>query len=173
MDTTHLFNSLRKLSGSLSQIQVDSVNAILSACNKHLVTDSNQIAYILATAYHEARLKPVREVGLGRGHPYGVPDKETNQTYYGRGFCQITWKGNYQTFAKLLNIDLVHNPDLAMQPESAAEIIVIGMKNGLFTGKKLSNYFTATINDPINARRIINGTDKAELISTYYKTILT
>jgi putative chitinase len=172
MQAEKLLNSLRKLAGSLSQIQVDSVNAILSACNKHLVTDDNQIVYVIATAYHEARLKPVKEVGLGHGYPYGIADKETKQTYYGRGFCQITWKSNYQTFAKMLNVDLVHNPDLAMQPDYAAEIIVIGMKNGLFTGKRLSNYFTGTTNDPINARRIINGIDKAELIATYYKTIL-
>lgn len=172
MNTTELFNSLRKLNGSLSQIQVDSVNAILEACALYKVTSDMHISYILATAYHESRFKPVREIGLGHGRPYGVADQITHQTYYGRGFVQLTWKSNYQTFAKLLNLSLVENPDLAMQIDCAAEIIVVGMKNGIFTGKKLSNYFTGVTNDPVNARRIVNGSDKAELISGYYKTIL-
>lgn len=172
MQADKLFESLRKINGSLSQIQVDSVNAILEACNKHSVTDLNQVSYILATAYHEVRLKPVREIGLGHGKAYGLANTSTHQVYYGRGFCQLTWLSDYQTFSKLLNTDLVNNPDLAMQPDYAAEIIVVGMKNGLFTGKKLSNYFTGVTNDPVNARRIVNGIDKAELIAGYYKTIL-
>lgn len=172
MQADKLFGALRKLNGSLSRIQVDGINAILEACNKHLVTSDMHIAYILATAYHEARFKPVKEIGLGNGHSYGVPDKITHQTYYGRGYVQITHKSNYQTFSKLLNIDLVNNPDLALQIDYAAEIIVVGMKNGLFTGKKLCDYFCAGTEQPIAARKIINGQDKAELIAGYYKTIL-
>lgn len=172
MQADKLFVDLRKINGSLSQIQVDGINAILEACNKHSVTSDMHISYILATAYHEARFKPIREIGLGHGKAYGLANTSTHQVYYGRGFCQLTWLSNYQTFSKLLNIDLVNNPDLAMQPDYAAEIIAVGMKNGVFTGKKLSNYFTGVTNDPINARRIVNGTDKAELIAGYYKTIL-
>jgi len=172
MNITELFNSIRQLAGSLSQIQVDSINAILEACNKHSVTDEHQVAYILATAYHEARFKPLREIGLGHGHSYGVADKDTLQTYYGRGFTQLTWKSNYKTFGKILNIDLVNHPDLALQIDYAAEIIVIGMKGSLFTGKSLHNYFTGATNDPVNARRIVNGIDCAELIAGYYQKIL-
>jgi putative chitinase len=170
MDLTKLFNALRSLSGSLSQIQVDSCNAILEAGNKHAITDVHQIAYILATAWHESRLKPIEEIGKGAGHAYGK--LVNSHAYYGRGFVQVTWKYNYATFGKLLNIDLVNHPELALQPDYAAEIIVLGMKNGLFTGKRLSNYFTATSQDPINARRIVNGLDCSELIAGYYKHIL-
>jgi predicted chitinase len=179
MNTIELFNSLRKLNGSLSQIQVDSINAILDACNKHLVTDEHQIAYILATAYHEARLKPVREIGLGKGHKYGQNIKQNGlkylnpkQIYYGRGLIQLTWYENYLQFGLVIGIDLLNNPDLALQPDYAAEIIVIGMKKGMFTGISLGHYFSKLANDPINARRIINGVDCAELIAGYYKAIL-
>ena len=120
MNTPAIFTALRKFNGQLSQVQVDSVNAILEACTKHNVTDVHQISYILATAQHEAGLKPVSENGRGAGHPYGKPDPITHQTYYGRGFVQLTWKGNNQQFSKLLGVDLVNRPELALQPDYAA-----------------------------------------------------
>jgi hypothetical protein len=76
------------------------------------------IAYQLATTYHEAghTFQPIAEFGKGRGHPYGVPDPATNQTYYGRGDVQLTWKRNYELFGQNLGLDLVNQPDLAMDP---------------------------------------------------------
>jgi hypothetical protein len=41
----------------------------------------------------------------------------------------------------------------------------VGMTKGLFTGKKLSDYFNDKLDDWINARRIINGTDKNEFVA--------
>jgi putative chitinase len=46
------------------------------------------------------------------------------------------------------------------------------MTLGLFTGKKLSHYFNDNIDDPVGARRIVNGTDKAKLIALYHKNFL-
>ena len=66
-----------------------------------------------------------------------------------------------------LGIDLVSNPDLALVPEHAAQIMCIGMLDGWFTGKKLGDYFTAQKTDWVNARRIINGADKAQAIADY------
>jgi hypothetical protein len=43
------------------------------------------------------------------------------------------------------------------------------MTRGTFTGKKFSDYFAADADDWINARRIINGKDKANLIAGYGK----
>lgn len=186
MNTQKLFDNIRAITSDkkLSQTQVDSVNAILASCDKHAVTDIHQIGYILATAYHESRLSPVEENGKGAGHDYGmhldigkgaghrVPYTTPNVLYYGRGFVQITWKSNYAAFSRLLGADLVNHPELALDIPIAAEIAVIGMKNGMFTGKKLSNYFTGVTNDSVNARRIVNGTDCAALISGYYSHII-
>ena len=185
MEIQNLFTTLRQMAGSLSQPQVDSVNAILEACSQHGVTDTHQIAYVLATAYHEARLKPVEEIGKGQGHPYGgmlkmakdsngnhIPYTTPNQIYYGRGLVQTTWYENYAQFGKLLNIDLLNHPELALNTPVAAEIIVVGMKGGLFTGASLGRFFTPTSQDPINARKIINGLDCAQLIAGYYSHIL-
>ncbi|MFA5899571.1 MAG: hypothetical protein WC829_10705 [Hyphomicrobium sp.] len=76
--------------------------------------------------------------------------------YRGRGLSQITGKGMYAKFARLLNIDLVGNPDLALRPDIAARILVVGMRDGLFTGKKLRDYIGNGKLDYKGARAIIN-----------------
>lgn len=128
---------------------------------------SEDIAYILATVYREAgsNMQPVREIGQGIGKAYGTK-------YYGRGLVQITWEYNYVRFDQLLGIDLVGNPDLALDWKYAVPILVKGMTQGLFTGKKLSDYFTTKTSDPVNARRIVNGTNDATMIAGYFKTFL-
>jgi putative chitinase len=47
-----------------------------------------------------------------------------------------------------------------------------GMTVGLYTGKKLSDYFNDKRTDPLGARDIINSGDRAALITTYYKSFL-
>ena len=183
MNKDNLFNTLRSLSKGLTQVQVDSINAILDSCTKHGICDYRHIAYILATCYHESRLKPIEEIGKGKGLPYGGkldmgggPGKRVQYTtpdklFYGRGFVQLTWLCNYKAFAKLLGVDLVNRPELALQIDIAAEIIVVGMLKGMFTGKKLSDAFNDHESDAIEAREIVNGHDKAVLIKGYYDKI--
>jgi hypothetical protein len=65
------------------------------------------------------------------------------------------------------------NKDRALEPSIAAEVMYAGMRDGDFTSKKLSDYFSATVNDPVNARRIINGTDRAQTIAGYHEKFLT
>ena len=105
-------------SGSMSQGQVDGLDAILDHWESDGggSKDDRWLAYALATAYHETAktIGPIREIGLGHGRPYGVPDPVTGQTYYGRGLVQLTWKKNYQAFSDILKVDLVGNPDLAL-----------------------------------------------------------
>lgn len=141
------------------------------------------ISYILATTHWETGAygqrfiyEPVPEQGKGKGKAYGISHKKTGKVYYGRGFVQITWFDNYERFTKILNklghdVDLVNNPDLALKPEIAVLILVIGMKDGKFTGRDLSDYFTSTKSDYYNARKIINGLDKAVIIADIAKEI--
>ena len=63
-------------------------------------------------------------------------------------------------------------PALAMRPDVAAAILFYGMVEGWFTGKKLADYFGPGRNDPVGARRIINGTDKAATIAGYHATFV-
>jgi len=161
--------------GQLLQAQVEGVEAILDAWNSSGATDLRWLAYILATAFHETAgtLQPIAEYGRGKGKKYGVKGKY-GQAPYGRGFVQLTWDVNYERADKELGLKgkLLKNFDLAMQAETAAKIIVTGMVEGWFTGKRLSQYFNAKADDPVGARAIVNGKDKAQLIAGYYEAFL-
>lgn len=94
--------------------------------------------------------------------------RKQNLRYYpwhGRGFVQLTWQANYIKAGKALDVDLISKPDRALDPDIAADILVIGCKEGWFTGKKLADYITLQRSDFVNARRIVNGTDKAQSIA--------
>ena len=164
--------------GSMYQGQVDGCLAILNAWEQHApASDPRFIAYSLATTFHETArsMAPVRELGAGRGRAYGNPVPPYNQIYYGRGLVQLTWERNYTYATKRLrelglvgsDVDLVRNPDLAMRPDIAAAVLVCGMSEGWFTGRKLIDYFRGTRSDWVDARVIINGHDRAALIASY------
>lgn len=153
--------------GRLSQSQVDGMEAILDEWHARVWGDARWLAYMLATAYHEVdrSMQPISEYGKGRGRSYGVPDPVTGQTYYGRGLVQLTWKTNYQKMAALTGLDLVHFPDKALELRPAVMILFDGMRDGSFTGLGLPYFFNDRIDDPVGARKIINGTDRAEQIA--------
>lgn len=161
--------------GSLSQQQVDGLENLLTVWEKSYGQNPYRwLAYMLATAYHETArtMQPIAEYGKGRGRPYGIPDPTTKQTYYGRGYVQLTWLENYRRASAELGVDFVNQPDLAMKPNHAAEILYRGSIEGWFTKKTLADYFSDAKSDPVGARRIINGTDRADLIAGYYRNFL-
>lgn len=159
----------RPFDGELSQNQVDGQNFLLAVWEKHpLSADLRHIAYALATTFHETAktMLPIAEYGKGKGKPYGNVDPETGQVYFGRGYCQLTWRDNYSKATKVLDLtgadDLVLHADRAMDPTIAARIIYLGMDEGWFRGdsqgrQTQSRYFDIDTDDPFNAREIING----------------
>lgn len=153
--------------GKLNQSQVDGINTILKAVSDFGLTDLRHISYVLATAYHETArtMQPIEEYGKGKGHNYGVAIK--GKVYYGRGYVQLTWLSNYVTMGKLLDVNFVDNPALACDPEIAAKIMLEGMTRGMFTGYKLDDYISGSKCDYKNARRIINGIDRASDVAEY------
>jgi len=155
--------------GKISVSQTGGINAIISEFNRRGFTDIRWLAYILATSYHETakKMQPVTEYG-GQTYLKSKP----YYPYYGRDLCQTTWKANYEKVKKFTGVDVVSNPELIKDLKIASQVIVEFMNMGYYTGKKLSNYFNNTKDDPLNARRIINGTDKAELIATYHSKFL-
>lgn len=167
------FNSIREalFADHLEQSEVDGMNTIVAAWNEVSPEDDiRKLAYCLATTYHETgrTMQPVEEIGKGHGKDYGIADKRTGKVYYGRGYVQLTWLVNYTKMGTLLKVDLTNHPELALQPSIAAKVMFTGMALGTFTGRKLANYFNNGSEDPVNARRIINGLDKATEIATYY-----
>jgi putative chitinase len=162
----HLFN------GSLKQTQVTGLTAVLDHWESDYASkDDRWLAYALGTAHHETdrTFKGIEEYGKGRGKPYGEPDPQTGKAYYGRGLVQLTWKTNYKKMGDIIGVDLVKNPEKALDIDIAAKVLLIGMMRGIFTGKKLSDYFSPSKEDWVNARRIVNGLDKANLIAGYAK----
>lgn len=160
----------------LRQKQVDALNFLLDRMDAWAVPELplQKVSYILATIKHETAdtYLPIAEYGKGKGRIYGKPDPVTGKRYYGRGYVQLTWKFNYERMGKLLGIDLANNPDLALGPETAWQITELGMTKGLFTGKKLSDYINDRKCDFHNARKIINGLDRAGLIAGYARSFL-
>lgn len=137
---------------------------IIAECQKRGAL-RNQAAYILASAYWETArtMEPVREA-------FWLSEdwRKNNLRYYpwyGRGFVQITWEANYVSLGNRLDVDLTTNPDVVMDPALSAKILVIGMLEGLFTGKKVSDYITLQQSNYRGARRVVNGTDKASAIA--------
>lgn len=166
------FNAVRTslFKGKLKVSQVEGIEGILSKWEHDKYTDLRWLAYMLATVYWETAqtMQPIEEYGKGRGRIYGKADLETGQIYYGRGFVQLTWKYNYLAMSKVVGVDLVKHPEKALDLHIATTILFHGMIHGSFTGRKLEHYFNYKP-DWYNARRIINGIDKAETIATIAK----
>ena len=182
------FAIIRLKFGSLSQEAVDNINLIVETCEKYNLTYP-QTAYLLATTYHETggTMKPIKEYGKGKGRKYATIYTNTEgvkygiagsggdtylysdypHLYYGRGFSQLTHWVNYKFAGEQLGIDLINNPDLALEPKYAAEILVKGSKEGWFTSKKLSDHINDKSKNYYQARRVINSLDKAQLIASY------
>lgn len=141
-----------------------------------------QRAYILATVKHETggRYASVSERYNGSPRAYftrkyeGRADLGNTQPgdgykYRGRGPIQITGRANYTKVSKKLNRpELVENPDVLLSDfDLAYESAILGMLQGWFTGRKLSQYVSELKVDYGNARRVVNGTDRADMIAGY------
>lgn len=158
---------------TMFQAQVDGCSRILDACGEGHWPLA-WAACALATAFHETAhsMRPRDEIGHGKGRPYGAVD-HTGKAPYGRGYVQLTWTKNYQKADSELGLGgrLAANYDLALEPDIAAKIMIHGMAEGWFTGKKLADYLPkdgeAEQEDFRLARKIINGTDRADLIAGY------
>jgi hypothetical protein len=194
MHRKFFFDSVRQslFKGTLAEGQVEGMTAILDYFETHMRDgDLRWLAYIVATAFHETAytMQPVRETLadsdakameiLDRAYAagklpwvrtvYWTPD-EDGKSWLGRGLVQLTHKRNYEAMSEMTGIDLVAEPDRAMEMATAVKILIEGMVAGSFTGHKLADHLNAYKEDWVNARRIVNGTDRAEKLAEYAKT---
>ena len=188
INRANFYNLFKKHFGitKINQSQVDGFEAIFNEWEKRQLSDIRWLAYMLATVWHETatKMQPIEEYGKGSTRKYGKKIKHSgvsyifpNKIYYGRGFVQLTWFENYELMGRLLQIDLLKNPELALVMDVSVKILFEGMTKGAsnfgdFTGKCLEMYFNEKTNDPLGARRIINGTDCANLITNHYINFL-
>ncbi|WP_241565184.1 glycoside hydrolase family 19 protein [Paenirhodobacter populi] len=175
------FDRIRPLfGGRLTQAQVTGLNCILHATAQLPVTYR---VYLLATAFHETArtMQPITERGTldyfrryepetAIGRRLGNVRAGDGYLFRGRGYVQITGRTNYTNAGRKLGLDLVGNPDLALRGDIAASIMVRGSCEGWFTGRKLADYLDRSPPDYVNARRVINGTDRAALIAGHARS---
>jgi hypothetical protein len=186
--TSAFFAAVRPLfGGALSQSQVDGINVIIAAWDAYGDADRAKLAYILATAFHETAqtMQPVKETQYTANVPSDslvkarltkawkagklkVKRDYWSGGYFGRGLVQLTHAANYQKAGEKLGVDLISKPSLALQPDISARILITGMLEGWFTGKKLSDYGA----DFKAARAVVNGNDRASLIADHAETFL-
>lgn len=156
---------------------INSIPLILKECQRYGVTDKGQISYVLATALHESRLGQwMVEFASGEQYEWrrdlGNTQPGDGVKYKGRGFVQITGRKNYTDWAERLKLDLVNQPQLATDPAIASKILVLGMREGTFTKHRLIDHINGSKQDFVNARRIINGLDRASHIADLATTFL-
>lgn len=169
MLSSAFFDAVRPLfGGALTQPQVDGINIIAKAFSERGDADNRHLAYLLATAKWETAhtMQPIYEMGAKKyfdkyepgtkiGKALGNTSKGDGYRYRGRGYVQCTGRANYRKFG------IEDEPDKALEPDIAANILIIGCLKGTFTGKKLSDYTRF-----YDMRRVVNGTDKASEIAT-------
>ena len=156
---------------SFAADQVSNAKIIMDEC-VNFTKDPRHLAYVLSTAIGECDLRLIKEQKAREGTAlWDLQKRYWNTGYFGRGFVQITWHEVYARFGKILGIDLVGNPDLALKPDVAAKIMCMGMKKGLLTGVSLDTYFNEQKSDWFNARRIVNILDKAQIFADRAKAI--
>lgn len=185
MDLKVFFDELRPIFGGyITDAQVHGIQIILDSWRKYGDGNDQKLAYVLATAKHETAhtMQPIYErgpktyfnkydAGTAIGKRLGNTQKGDGFKYRGRGYVQLTGRRNYLYVGNELGIKLVDEPDLALVPSTAARILVVGCMRGWFTGKGLNDYIDSAdesddedLREFIEARRTVNGKDKAEAI---------
>lgn len=137
------------------------------------LTDVRHQAYVLATIKHETghTFLPVLEQSNGNAYEgradLGNTIPGDGARFKGRGYIQLTGRANYARFSGMLTLPLLENPELACEPFVSYRIASVGMRLGLFTGKRLEHYLNEGMTDFVDARRVINGLDRAREIAAY------
>lgn len=141
-----------------------SVSGLLNTFGRHRISTGQAQAFGRIDGKRAAMQKEIANVvygGTWGAANLGNTKEGDGFLFRGRGLVQITGRRNHAKFSDVLGVDLVANPDLALDPKYAVQILVIGMAQGLFTGKRLSDFINGATTDYRGARAIINGSDRA------------
>ncbi len=179
MNRAAFFGAARRsmFPSGLSHVQVERIETLLDAVEK-ADWPLAYAAYALGTAHHEtAKWQHLKELG---GSTYfarydGRKDLGNTQPgdgarFAGRGYVQLTGRSNYRKAGTAIGVDLIKEPQRAEDPAIAARLLVWGMETGAYTGKACRDYLDKTPPDYVGARRIINGTDRAEMVAGYARS---
>lgn len=137
----------------------ENIATIVDSLNQKQIATPRVIAYAMATTERETgnTFKPIEEYdGPQQAIALGYSGGER---YYGRGYIQITHDYNYAMYGEKIGMgeELVNNPELALQPKIASEILAAFFKDNGVAAKAEENF--------VEARAPINGSDQAENIA--------
>lgn len=186
MNNAAFFDAMRKhFGGRLSDYQVQGMSALLLAgADLPLQHMANVLAQVRReTGDHMAPIKetvmpyhkdknPSDATVIARldkawkaGKLRGVKEPYWRDGWFGRSQIQLSHRRNYERMGLAIGVDLLRNPQLALNLDVSAKIAVTGMRDGMFTGKRLSDYrFPEAVDNPAatNPRRIVNGPDGSD-----------
>lgn len=182
---TKFFDAYRVRFGPLTDDLVEGLEFLLGQIEQDnrfpgTETDRRELAYCLATFKWETAhtMKPIDERGGNNyfnkrygpqtkvGKMLGNTKAGDGALFHGRGYVQLTGRRNYAKAKQLTGVDLIADPDRAKDSAVAYQIAIQGMKDGWFTGKKLSQFIKDGQSPNYeDARTIINGHDKAANIA--------
>lgn len=107
---------------------------IVAALKEHGITSEDAVIAVLATvAVETGNFKPIVEQASGNAYEgrktLGNTQPGDGPRFKGRGYIQLTGRDNYDRYGKKLGIDLVNNPDRALDPKIAAQILALYFKD--------------------------------------------
>ena len=101
----------------------------------------------------------------------GGPETGDGWRYRGHGLPQTTGKDNFRKVGHIVGVDLVAHPERLLEMPIALEALLAGIRDGIYTGKRASDYLPtvghATREQFRQSRRIINGTFEADKYAGY------
>ena len=132
--------------------------------------DGDQYTVNLSGAYKIVNQDAVRGAAAKKSAAAGfTKDDGVEHAYYGRGYVQLTWWNNYASTGAAIGegLNLLFEPERALEPKIAYEVMVRGMTTGagFANGHKLSKYFHGAYTNYKGARAMVNGTDCADEIA--------
>ena len=123
------------------------------------MTDKTERAQFLAQMAHETgNFKYSKEIwgptetqkGYEGRSDLGNTQPGDGKRFMGRGYIQITGRYNYNKFGKMIGKDLVNNPELAEDPNIAAQVSLAYWKDRKISGP-------ARRGDTLRVTKLING----------------
>jgi len=159
--------------------------AVTNAARKAGFGDEELAAFLAQVSHESGNFRYAKEIwgptpdqrGYENRSDLGNTEPGDGKKYLGRGYIQITGRGNYARYGKKIGVDLEKYPELAEQPDNAAKLAIEYWKtdvrpivgddwNNVFKHSRAVNYPGATHPSQINGM-----TDRQNKYNMYLKKI--
>lgn len=139
------------------------ISYIIDALDKEGILTPEVLSYALATVQHESGFVPKEEIladpSKNSRNAYIAQlqnNYEGGQRFKGRGYIQLTHKGNYEKYGKRIGEDLANNPEKLLEPEVSAKVLAAYFKDaGVVDAIEKGDYNTARVR--IQGRGALNS----------------